>query len=623
MNANDPLGRAMIAVGASLAARSGDPDQLLAELPFLADYLEADVRQPPLAPAPDHPLARLSAAGVSPLARDLLVAIGMVEEDPRLVHVLGAGSDRPAFGQLVGLFRSSGDARSALMDLIEVGLVTCADQALPRALWPLAVPVALWDAIGGGAPRGGGLRLIPREQLIALSDYLAPDGLLPTLARLPRRLRSVALLTIRGAAGNGRSTLAGAVAHALGLGLLHVDSEWAGDASRWALAGAVATACGAMPMLTLDLAPGEERTIPSSGLWQGPVTVAVGRVGAVRAAASGMAITIDLPQPDEAVRLRHWRAAMPAADAEALRGLAKACRLTGGAIRWAAAAGGGDAPNEAEVREAVRPGAAPRLETIAARLGRSTQQLLLDQETRRAFDLLLQRCRHAEALAQAADNAVGVRALLVGPSGTGKTLAARTLAAALGRDLWRIDLSAVVSKWIGETEKNLERAFSAAEDHDAILLFDEGDALMARRTDVGSANDRYANIETSYLLQRIERFEGVLLVTTNALDRIDSAFARRMDIVIRFPPPDEMARHAILLQHLGPCDVSDALLAEVAVRCALSGGQLRNVALAARIQALAAGAPPGDAELRSAVEQEYRKTNQPCPLKPMIAAMAS
>src|SRR5207248_2214342 len=136
----------------------------------------------------------------------------------------------------------------------------------------------------------------------------------------------------------------------------------------------------------------------------------------------------------------------------------------------------------------------------------------------------------------------GVRALFSGPSGTGKTLAARLLAGRLGMDLYRLDLSAVVNKYIGETEKNLNRAFTLAEELDVILLLDEGDALLTQRTAVQTSNDRYANLETNYLLQRLEAFEGILIVTTNAGDRIDAAFQRRVDVVVEFRTPDAAER---------------------------------------------------------------------------------
>ncbi|MBV9883211.1 MAG: hypothetical protein JO276_09400, partial [Sphingomonadaceae bacterium] len=144
----------------------------------------------------------------------------------------------------------------------------------------------------------------------------------------------------------------------------------------------------------------------------------------------------------------------------------------------------------------------------------------------------------------------------------------------------------------------------------------------ARRTDVASANDRYANLETNYLLQRIETFDGILIVTSNDAERIDPAFSRRMDAVLAFRAPDEVRRQEILRQQLGEghC-VSEALLRDVACRCALSGGQLRNVALHARLLSLEGDGAIGDGELRRAVVREYRKTGDYCPLKLPLAAV--
>ncbi len=247
---------------------------------------------------------------------------------------------------------------------------------------------------------------------------------------------------------------------------------------------------------------------------------------------------------------------------------------------------------------------------------------MLDATASDELAALISRCTLREALAAdgASDGAgaLGVRALFSGPSGAGKTLAARHVARQLGRELWRIDLSAVVSKYIGETEKSLDRALAAAEARDIVLLLDEGDALMARRTDVANANDRYANLETNYLLQRLENFAGILIVTTNAADRIDAAFARRMDVVVAFRAPDAALRQRILAAHLGDHGISDRRLAEVAARCVLSGGQLRNIASAVRLAALAAGRRSEDDDLLAAVAREYRKQGTPSPLKPTV-----
>ncbi len=129
----------------------------------------------------------------------------------------------------------------------------------------------------------------------------------------------------------------------------------------------------------------------------------------------------------------------------------------------------------------------------------------------------------------------GVRALFTGASGTGKTLAATVLGSRLGLDVYRLDLAAVVNKYIGETEKNLHRVLTTAEELDVVLLIDEGDSLLGRRTEVRNANDRYANLETNYLLQRLEHYRGIVVVTTNAADHIDPAFQRRMDVVVELP----------------------------------------------------------------------------------------
>ncbi len=213
----------------------------------------------------------------------------------------------------------------------------------------------------------------------------------------------------------------------------------------------------------------------------------------------------------------------------------------------------------------------------------------------------------------------GVRALFSGPSGTGKTLAARLLAASLQKDLYQLDLSAVVNKYIGETEKNLNRVFELAEELDVVLLLDEGDALLTRRTDVQNANDRYANLETNFLLQRLESFQGILIVTTNTRNRIDVAFERRMDVTVEFFPPDAEERWHMWQIHLSsPHAVEEPFLAEVASRCGLTGGQIRNAALHASLLSLDNGGVITTAYLEAAVRREYRKQGGTCPLRSRV-----
>ena len=211
----------------------------------------------------------------------------------------------------------------------------------------------------------------------------------------------------------------------------------------------------------------------------------------------------------------------------------------------------------------------------------------------------------------------GVRALFSGSSGTGKTLAARILAAELGMDLYRVDLASVINKYIGETEKNLHRVLARAEEMDIVLLLDEGDALLGNRTDVKSSNDRYANLETNYLLQRLENYQGIILVTTNAAQNIDSAFQRRMDVVINFVPPQAEERLSIWQLHLPVAHaISPDVLERVAIQCALTGGQIRNAALLATLLAVSDRSKKvQNQHLEEAVRAEYRKAGAVCPLE--------
>jgi SpoVK/Ycf46/Vps4 family AAA+-type ATPase len=182
-----------------------------------------------------------------------------------------------------------------------------------------------------------------------------------------------------------------------------------------------------------------------------------------------------------------------------------------------------------------------------------------------------------------------------------------------------------VNKYIGETEKNLDRVLSRAEELDVMLLVDEGDSLLTQRTNVQSSNDRYANLETNYLLQRLECFEGILIVivTTNAGDRIDAAFERRMDVVVEFQPPQPAERWEMWQLHLpSPHEVDPDFLNDLATRCALAGGQIRNAVLHASLLALEAGRIVDTRLLDTAVRREYRKAGAVCPLRPASLSLA-
>lgn len=203
----------------------------------------------------------------------------------------------------------------------------------------------------------------------------------------------------------------------------------------------------------------------------------------------------------------------------------------------------------------------------------------------------------------------GVNALFVGPSGTGKTMAAEVIANDLKLDLYRINLAGVVSKYIGETEKNLDRIFKAAEEANAILFFDEADALFGKRSEVHDAHDRYANVEVSYLLQRMEAYEGITILATNLRQNLDEAFIRRLAFTVHFPFPEAEYRRRIwagIWPEATPLD-EDLDLDTLAHRFKLSGGNIKNIALAAAFLAAAEDRPVAMQHVLRALEHEYQK----------------
>ena len=206
----------------------------------------------------------------------------------------------------------------------------------------------------------------------------------------------------------------------------------------------------------------------------------------------------------------------------------------------------------------------------------------------------------------------GVTALFTGPSGTGKTLAAEVIAAELDLDLLHVDLSCIVSKWLGETEKNLDRIFAIAERGGAVLLFDEADALFGKRSEVKDSRDRYANLEVSFLLQRIEAFGGPALLTTNQQTALDEAFLRRISVVVHFPFPDSELRRDIW-SRIQPADApTEALDPARLVQIAASGGEIRNIALGAAYAAAGRGADAITmADIQAAAGVELAKLNRP------------
>ncbi len=283
------------------------------------------------------------------------------------------------------------------------------------------------------------------------------------------------------------------------------------------------------------------------------------------------------------------------------------------------AASGGEEKLADRLWDACRVQARPQIEALAQRIeaDASWEDLVLPEKQKQVLQQiaihLRQRTRvyHTWGFAAKSSRGLGLSALFAGPSGTGKTMAAEVLARDLRLDLYKIDLSQVVSKYIGETEKNLRRVFDAAEDGAAVLLFDEADALFGKRTEVKDSHDRYANIEVSYLLQRMEAYRGLAILTTNRKNSLDQAFLRRLRFVVEFPFPEPAQRAEIWRRVFPAATPTEDLRIDRLARLTAAGGNIRNIALGAAFLAADAGEPVRMSHLLSAARSEFAKLEKP------------
>ena len=269
--------------------------------------------------------------------------------------------------------------------------------------------------------------------------------------------------------------------------------------------------------------------------------------------------------------------------------------------------------------DACRMQARPRLDGLAQRIEPSAawDDLVLPRAQKQLLRQIAMHVRqrskvyHSWGFASKGARGLGISALFAGPSGTGKTMAGEVLANELHLDLYRIDLSQVVSKYIGETEKNLRRVFDAAEGGAAILLFDEADALFGKRSEVKDSHDRYANIEVGYLLQRMEAYRGLAILTTNRKEALDFAFLRRIRFVIEFPFP-EAAQRAEIWQRVFPLETpTEGLRIDRLARLSAAGGNIYNIAMGAAFLAADAGEPVRMSHLLAAARSEFIKIERP------------
>ncbi|HYP26674.1 MAG TPA: AAA family ATPase [Blastocatellia bacterium] len=345
-------------------------------------------------------------------------------------------------------------------------------------------------------------------------------------------------------------------------------------------------------------------------------------------------VSLDVNKPETAEQIDLWQSALKTAGGRSKRSVKKLTsqfNLSQSTIRSAAieamslaparrSGGRGQAGAfEAAVWDICRAHTRPRLDDLAQRIEprAAWEDLVLPEAQKEALSDIALHVRNRATVyddwgfAARSPRGLGITALFAGASGTGKTMAAEVVAAELRLDLYRIDLSSVVSKYIGETEKNLRRVFDAADEGGAILLFDEADALFGKRSEVKDSHDRYANIEVGYLLQRMEAYKGLAILTTNFKEAMDAAFLRRIRFLVQFPFPDA-ARRAEIWRRIFPSGTPTEGLDPVKLaRINVTGGSIRNIALNAAFFASEEGEPVRMKHLLRAARSEYAKLERP------------
>jgi len=482
----------------------------------------------------------------------------------------------------------------------------------------------------------GDSELAPSLRGIARLDSQLSVGPLPiveesVMAAVQRSLRAgQGLVLVNGLPGSGRRTLLLAGARQLGISVLEVDaSKLSTDCSILGhqLRG-VALECklsAQVPLfVNLEALEGEQRgrlelvASDFAPLIDGLILATCG-VNRPAMRWDRPVITIEMGPPTSAQRATLWHTALGQGTEQDAELLATQYPLAPALIHHAAEAAKARAAGKPlepdDIYAGIRSVLDDRLGQFAKRVTvtQTWDDIVLPQDQLDSVIELMARIRQRRTVyeqwgfAAKVGKGLGVSALFSGPRGTGKTMVAGLIAQDLGLEMYQVDLSKIVSKWIGETEKNLAALFDAAEAGHAILLFDEADSLFGKRTDVKSSNDRNANLETNYLLQRLESFTGICLLTSNHESHIDPAFQRRLSLHLRFELPDD-AERAQLWRAMLPAAAPVAPSVDFAAlgrRFAMSGGYIRNAALRAAFLAADEGAAISAAHLERAARVEY------------------
>jgi hypothetical protein len=598
------------------AEPTADEDELEREHESAADAM-------PATPALE---ALVEAFGLSPFERDVVLLCAGVELDASFGAACAAAHGdarrtQPTFGlALAALPHAHWSALAPDGPLRRWRLVEAtAGHALTTS--PLQIDERVLHYLAGVPSLDGSLRglveAIPPAPLPASHAALAECS-----ATLWTRGQPLPLLLCGGDRA-GRRAIAAAACAELRLALFAIRAADlpTGPAERDALARIwerEAVFSGAALLVECDEHAGPDRVAAALALLGDVHGIRIVSTRDTISSDTGTIVRVDVPPLTEEERIGLWREALgPKLEiAESgLEGVARQFELGVHGIEAAAA----QVRLGSTLWEASRAQARPRLDDLAQRIEPAARwdDLVLPEPQQ---ELLREIATHVRRRATVYDEwgwaarsarGLGIAALFTGASGTGKTMAGEVLANELELDLYRIDLSSVVSKYIGETEKNLRRVFDAAEESGAILLFDEADALFGKRSEVKDSHDRYANIEVSYLLQRMESYRGLAILTTNQKNALDPAFMRRLRFVVQFPFPDAEQR-AEIWRRVFPAETpTSGLDPELLGRLNVAGGNIRSIALNAAFLAADGAEPVSMAHLLRAARSEYLKLEKP------------
>jgi hypothetical protein len=618
---------------------------------FLQAFFESVAGGQPLAWWARNALERKPASKQHPI--DLLVErLEMSGREVELLLLAGLSEEHEGFGAVFRSLSPANEAspslglaaqllcdeeldRAAFRSMIETGAATTSGSLRVIGDGPffersLRLPEKLWSALHGIDVWPGVVnRLEGPIARAGLDEWFETTGAKRALAAIQRGESCTVLITGHqedAAFERARALIAHAGAESVGILLPAVF-----ELGLEKLIQVHAVARGVVPVFKLAVVDGPTADVPSFESFPG-VVVACGRSSSSCASATRPLISAPLERLPPVARKRMWHEVMPALVAESSFLAARypveptVAATVATDLRFVATLENreptvDDAARSINARGNISLSAGVRLVRPRA----TWKDLVLPddrlEQLREAVSRLELQMRVFDewGFLRERTGARGVRLLFTGPPGTGKTLSAEVLAKALKVELLVVDLSRVVSKWIGETEKNLAAVFDAAERGQAALFFDEADALFGKRTEVVDAHDRYANLETAYLLTRLEQFEGLAILATNLRQNIDGAFLRRLEFVIDFEEPDREERLALWSCHL-PKDAplaEDVNLYELAALYPVVGGVIRNAAVAAGFLAATDGMPIDRRHLIHAIRREYAKAGRSFPGVPI------